>query len=202
MPLSRDEFFDEDFAMDLGQLEGSGISPDDFNVDLGPLANQIDAVLKDRLGSEELTPQEVMELNALTQRAQRLAPIQLQGQPQSTAIPGNPYSYDVSPLIGGVQQGLQAVINGLRQRRSQRPSDRGMRMIEGAEQMREYAQQVENPTERARILQQADQIENSARATSVQGRLATLAQRQAESDAAREQRGDIFQEVFPDLAGR
>jgi len=194
MALSRDEFFNDDFSLDFGGLDPNAI-------DLSGLSEQVDQIANRLFPDQGLTATERNELAALTKRARGLEPIEFQ-PPQSTAIPGNPFSYDISPLIGGIQSGLQSVINAARERRSLRPSERGRNMIEGAEQMREYAKGVENPTRRAQILEEAKAIEDAAQATSLQGRLTALAQRQAEAKQAEEQQNQFMQQLFPDLAAR
>lgn len=194
MALSQDEFFSDDFEMDFGGLEPGAI-------DLSALSEQVDELSKRLFPEQGLSADEQAELQALSQRARRLQPVEFQ-PPQSTAIPGNPYSYDISPIIGGVQKGLQAIVNAARERRQLQPSERGKNMMEGSEQMREFAKTVENPVRKAEILEQADAIDKAAQATSLQGRLSQLAMRQQQGQLAQEQRGELMQELFPDLAGR
>jgi len=100
MPIDKNQFFDQNFNDQFPQLAGD-------------LRQTIDEAFP----SGGLDAQQVSNLNSLQDRAARLKQLD-QIQPQgSTAIPGNPFSYDISPAINAVQDALVKGINAVRQRR-------------------------------------------------------------------------------------
>lgn len=184
MALTRDEFFDDDFDMDLGGLRDnvSSIGGELFPVDA-------------------LSDNELAEFNALTQRARRLSPIDIPTLRADNSIRGNPYSTNTAPVLNAVTQGLEKVINAARQRRMMRPTGEGKALAEGAKQIRERANQLEGD-ERRMLLEEADAVERAAEATSLASRLGALQTKAQNAKVQQEQQNEFMMTLFPDLANR
>lgn len=100
MPLTETDFFDEDFFAQFPELSG-----------------QIQQVGQSLFPVDALSAAEAERMGHLQRRAAQLSPLEAPALQGSTAIPGNPYSVDISPVTNAVQQGLVNVMNAARQRR-------------------------------------------------------------------------------------
>lgn len=100
---------------------GRGISEDEYltliSDQFPQIIGQVEQGISGVFDEPGLTPEEEDRLSRLDQQAQVLQPIDIQSPQGSSRIPGNPYSYDVNPAIQGAQQGIEGIINAVRQKR-------------------------------------------------------------------------------------
>jgi len=187
--LTRDDFFDEDL-----QVLFPGVTPD---------SAQLQNTVNEFFPVDQLSQAEQAELAGLQARAQRLAPIQTPQGVGSSAIPGNPFSTDNSPVINNFLGALTNTFNAIRQRRLTRPGEQGRILQEGAEQVRQRAGQLEeNDPRRQQLLSGAERIDQVADQTSPIARLSILQNRAQQAQGQQQARSDVLGELVPSLIER
>lgn len=187
MAITKDQFFDDDLMKQFPELAQSS---QDMAEQLFPTAG--------------LTPEEQTRLAALTNRAQRLSPIeapQLQG---SNRIQGNVFSIDDSPVYNAIQQGLVKVLNAKRQKRMLKPDEE---LTAKAQESKEAAAQITGEDEesnvlRKALLEEAEKFSQQAAAQSPSAQLTSLTEKEEEAAQNEQLQNELMMRLFPDLAGR
>lgn len=184
--LGREDFFDEDLEILFPGITTSKQGVNDTINEFFPV--------------DQLSQTERAELAGLQSRAQRLAPIQPLPGVGSSAIPGNPFSTNNSPIINNFLSALTNTFNAIRQRRLTRPDEQGRILQEGADQVRARARELpEGDPRRQQLLTQAAQVDRLAEGTSPLARLQTLQNRAQQAQSQRELRGEALSDIVPGL---
>lgn len=176
MAITREQFFDDDLMAQVPEL-AAGIFPD-----------------------QELTDAERAEMGALESRAARLSPIDIPSPVGSTQIPGNPYSYDVSPVLNAVTEGLTRVMNAARQRRLLGDPEKAEELESEAARVESQARDTEGGMDAIRttrkLIQKSRKLKDEAnKEKGVAGRLRELREKEARAAAAQEGRQQFQQDV-------
>lgn len=141
MAITRDDFFDDGF------------------MEMFPELNEgIREGVEGAFPASRFDERDSAQLQALKERINRLSPIEQPPRQGSTRIPGNPFSFDVSPTINAAQN---AIVKGVNAAREKRLLDDDVRTRAGG----------------------------------------LKAEKEADAQA-RENRQEVFKEIYPDIASK
>lgn len=172
MAISQDQFFDEEFYNQFPELAET----------VSSLANTI-------YPGQPLTPAQQEELYGLQAQQMQLAPVAMPQPMGSTAIPGNPYSYDRSPIFNAIQQGLVQLANAQRQKKLLGDPEKAanLRKLKGERKSNVIKNMIE---------------EKAREAEGILPRMQRLQYQQGQNEASIEGRRELLGTLFPSLVER